>query len=150
MCRKTDRRRTILIPLKADRSSSPLLPSLSNIKIMVYVKRRRIVLSIPGPPCEPVIVHPIFDILTILPFHVAPLCPSSPSVPIYTPFRSRNQPTFLIPPSLGKSRLQLIFGPPLESYPLTSPKNASQCSRNSQSKTYIPSRPGSWPRLQNA
>jgi len=78
----------------------------------------------------------ILDILTILPFHVAPLRPSSPSVPIYPPFRSRNQPTFLLPPSLGKSRLQLIFGPPLESYPLTSPKNASQCSRNSQSRTY--------------
>ena len=67
--------------------------------------------SIPVLLCESVIDHPILDILTILPFHAAPPRPSSFSVPIYPPFRRRNQFTFLLPPSLGTLAFNSFWSP---------------------------------------
>lgn len=131
-----------------DRSSSPYCSLYQTSNYGLWQKASNSTVNT-SPLCEPVIDHPIFDILTILPFHVAPLRPSSLSVPIYPPFRSRNQLTFLLPPSLALSPLT-HFGPPLES--CLSPRQRMHPSARAipSPEHTTPSYPGSWPRLQNA
>jgi hypothetical protein len=86
---------------------------------MVYIEMRRIVLLTPVPLREPIIDHSISNVLATIPFHMAALRPSSPSVPIYPPFRSRNQPTSYSLHHLALSPLT-HFGPLVES--CTSPR----------------------------